>query len=172
MTMSVWAGTVPAHSAAQAADETLPLREAIARLPVALEDRTGYDRVREFGSGWTDADRDGCNTRMEVLLDEAKEPPAKTGRCTLDEGRWYSWYDDTWIDGPRGLDIDHVVPLAEAWDSGAKAWTRDRRVAYANYLGDDRHLEAVSLRSNRQKADQDVAEWLPEESVHCKYLTY
>ncbi|MFH8498880.1 hypothetical protein [Streptomyces coeruleorubidus] len=72
-----------------------------------MEDRTGYDRVREFGSGWTDADRDGCNTRMEVLLQEAVVP-TKTGRCTLDVGRWYSWYDDTWIDGPRGLDIDHV----------------------------------------------------------------
>ncbi|MGW4027571.1 hypothetical protein ACWEEL_40575, partial [Streptomyces sp. NPDC005009] len=62
--------------------------------------------------------------------------------------------------------------LAEAWDSGAKQWTRDRRVAYANYLDDSRHLEAVSQRSNRQKADQDVAEWLPDESVHCRYVTY
>ncbi|MFE0801316.1 hypothetical protein [Streptomyces sp. NPDC058812] len=64
------------------------------------------------------------------------------------------------------------MPLAEAWDSGAKAWTRERRVAYANYIGDPRHLQAVSQRSNRQKADQDVAAWLPEASVRCKYLAY
>ncbi|WP_328407326.1 hypothetical protein OG542_00995 [Streptomyces violaceus] len=83
LTASVWAGTVPAHGAAQAADETLPLRAAIARLPVVVEDRTGYDRVREFGAGWIVADRDGCNTRMEVLLAEAVVPPAKTGRCTV-----------------------------------------------------------------------------------------
>ncbi|WP_437105263.1 hypothetical protein [Streptomyces sp. enrichment culture] len=64
------------------------------------------------------------------------------------------------------------VPLAEAWDSGASAWTYDKRVAYANYLDDPRHLEAVSQRSNRQKADQDVTEWLPVASEHCKYISY
>ncbi|MDQ0745827.1 hypothetical protein QF034_000058 [Streptomyces africanus] len=101
----------PAAQAAQAA-ETLPLTEAVAQLPVAAEDRTGYDREQSFG-GWIDTDRDGCNTRMEVLLAEAVEAPAVTGRCTLAGGRWYSWYD-TWIDGPHGLDIDHLVPLAEA----------------------------------------------------------
>ncbi|MEU0386553.1 hypothetical protein [Streptomyces chartreusis] len=50
---------------------------------------------------------------MEALLEEAIEPPAVTGRCTLSAGRWHSWYDATVIDGPRGLDIDHLVPLAE-----------------------------------------------------------
>lgn len=127
------------------------------------------DRDREYGSGWTDADRDGCNTRAEVLLQEAVTPPTLTGRCTLSGGAWWSWYDNQTV---TATDIDHVVPLAESWDSGAKQWTRERRVAYANYLDDPRHLEAVSQRSNRQKADQDVAEWLPAESVRCRYLTY
>ncbi|MFH9008921.1 DUF1524 domain-containing protein [Streptomyces afghaniensis] len=160
----------PAAQAAPAA-ETLPLTEAVAQLPVAVEDRTGYDREQSFG-GWIDADRDGCNTRMEVLLDEAITPPAVTGRCTLSGGRWYSWYDDTFIDGPRGLDIDHLVPLAEAWDSGASAWTRQRRVTYANYLDDARHLEAVSARSNRQKSDQDPTTWLVPDNPteRCHYL--
>jgi hypothetical protein len=90
-----------------------------------------------------DADRDGCNTRMKVLLDEAVQPPAVTGRCILSGGRWYSWYDNTFIDSPRGLDIDHLVPLAEAWDSGASAWTRQRRVTYANYLDDARRRRHV-----------------------------
>jgi hypothetical protein len=137
----------------------MPPAAAVARLPVAAEDRTGYDREQSFG-GWIDADRDGCNTRMEVLLAEAVEPPAVTGRCILSGGRWYSWYDNTFIDGPRGLDIDHLVPLAEAWESGASAWTRQRRVTYANYLDEARHLEAASARSNRQKADQDPTTWL------------
>jgi hypothetical protein len=119
-----------------------------------------------------DADRDGCNTRMKVLLDEAVQPPAVTGRCTLSGGRWYSWHDNTFIDSPRGLDIDHLVPLAEAWDSGASAWTRQRRVAYANYLDDARHLEAVSARSNRQESDQDPATWLVPDNPaeRCHYL--
>ncbi|MFC9682237.1 HNH endonuclease family protein [Streptomyces sp. NPDC056948] len=67
--------------------------------------------------------------------------------------------------------MDHVVPLAEAWDSGAKAWTKAKRVTYANYLDGERHLEAVSQRSNRQKSDQDVTDWLPVDSAVCKYLT-
>ncbi|MFE9686839.1 HNH endonuclease family protein [Streptomyces sp. NPDC006285] len=166
--MSALAGTVPAQGA-QAADVTVPLREAIGRLDVAVEDRSGYDRAREFGSGWTDADRDGCNTRAEVLLAEALEAPSVSGRCTLTGGTWFSWYDGQEV---TLTDIDHVVPLAEAWDSGAKAWTRERRVAYANHLDDPRHLEAVSQRSNRQKSDQDVAQWLPQESVRCRYLSY
>ncbi|GAA4340161.1 hypothetical protein GCM10023086_75540 [Streptomyces venetus] len=62
----------------------------MAHLAVAAEDRTGHDREQSFG-GWIDADRDGCNTRMEVLLEEAVEPSAVTGRCTLSGGRWYSW---------------------------------------------------------------------------------
>ncbi|WP_258563390.1 HNH endonuclease family protein [Streptomyces phytophilus] len=161
------AASAPAPARAEAI--TLPLREAIDNLGVAPEDRSGYDREREYGAGWIDADRDGCNTRNEVLLDEAVAPPAVSGRCRLTGGQWYSWYDDQTV---TATDIDHVVPLAESWDSGAKQWTRDKRIAYANYLDDPRHLEAVSQRSNRQKADKDVAEWLPIESVRCKYTVY
>ncbi|MEU5647196.1 GmrSD restriction endonuclease domain-containing protein [Streptomyces milbemycinicus] len=164
----IMASGTPAHSARPKA-VTLPLREAIAQLKVADEDRTGYDRDREFGRGWIDADHNGCNTRAEVLLAEAVTPPTVTGRCTLTGGTWYSWYDHQTV---TATDIDHVVPLAEAWDSGAKAWTHDKRVAYANYLDDPRHLEAVSQRSNRQKSDQDVAEWLPVASEQCKYISY
>ncbi|MGR4854873.1 GmrSD restriction endonuclease domain-containing protein [Streptomyces sp. LARHCF252] len=146
-----------AQAAAPAAPSyTLPLSDAVDTLPVATEDRTGYHRETSFG-GWIDADRDGCSTRQEVLLAEAIEPPAVSGRCTLTGGLWYSWYDNTEV---TKTDIDHMVPLAEAWDSGAKQWTKQRRVEYANYLDDDRHLVAVSQRSNRQKSDQDVTTWI------------
>ncbi|MFF7098101.1 HNH endonuclease family protein [Streptomyces rubradiris] len=104
-----------------------------------------------------------------MLLAEAVTQPAVTGRCTLTGGSWFSWYDEQTV---TATDIDHVVPLAEAWDSGARLWSREKRIAYANYLDDARHLEAVSQRSNRQKADQDVAEWLPVPSARCRYLTY
>ncbi|MGX5210324.1 hypothetical protein ACWKT3_16810 [Streptomyces violaceus] len=102
------------------------MRAAIARLPVVVEDRTGYDRVREFGAGWIDADRDGCNTRMEVLLAEAVVPPAKTGRCTVSGGRWYSWYDDTWIDGRAASTSIRTAETAAAPDHrqrGGRRWT-------------------------------------------------
>lgn len=74
--------------------------------------------------------------------------------------RWYSAYDDQYIDG-SGLDVDHRVPLAEAWDSGASAWSAAERQAYANDLGDERSLIAVSAKSNRSKADQDPSTWMP-----------
>ncbi|MFI1728208.1 HNH endonuclease family protein [Streptomyces acidicola] len=149
---------------------TLPVRQALAELPVRDEDRTGYERDKF--KHWIDADRDGCNTRAEVLLEEAVIPPERTGRCTLTGGRWYSPYDDRYIDGPRGLDIDHLVPLAEAWDSGASSWSPAEREAYANDLGDDRALIAVSAASNRSKADQDPSTWLPPaEGYRCQYVT-
>ncbi|GAA2919948.1 HNH endonuclease family protein [Streptomyces violaceus] len=160
--------TMPAAQAAEPS-YTLPLTNAVNTIPVAAEDRTGYNRKEAFGD-WIDADRDGCNTRAEVLLAEAIEPPAVSGRCTLTGSLWYSWYDDTEV---TKTDIDHMVPLAEAWDSGASQWTRQRRVEYANYLGDDRHLVAVSQRSNRQKSDQDVTTWIVPDnpSQRCRYLS-
>ncbi|SEG85656.1 Protein of unknown function [Actinacidiphila yanglinensis] len=161
--------TAPARAATPTEQDSVALHQAVAHLPLAPEDRTGYNRATSFG-GWIDADRDGCNTRQEVLLDEAVTPPTITGKCTLTGGTWDSWYDDTTVDGPSTLDIDHLVPLAEAWDSGASQWTKARRVAYANYLGDARHLVAATARSNRSKSDQDPATWMPPAAdATCRY---
>nr|WP_235903040.1 HNH endonuclease family protein [Streptomyces sp. 1-11] len=149
---------------------TVPVRDALAGLPVRAEDRTGYERSKF--RHWIDADRDGCNTRAEVLKAEAVIAPTQGVRCVLSGGEWYSPYDDRYIDGPRGLDIDHLVPLAEAWDSGAYAWTAKKREDYANDLGDDRALIAVSAASNRSKADQDPSTWQPPaEGYRCQYAT-
>ncbi|WP_030568528.1 HNH endonuclease family protein [Streptomyces aureocirculatus] len=159
-----------AAHAAPGDDVHLPVRDALTALPIAAEDRTGYER--EKFKHWIDADRDGCSTRNETLLDEAVAAPDRTGRCTLTGGRWYSPYDDTYVDGPRGLDIDHYVPLAESWDSGASTWTAKEREAYANDLDDERALIAVTATSNRSKADQDPATWMPPAAgYHCEYAT-
>ncbi|MDQ1033308.1 HNH endonuclease family protein [Streptomyces sp. NPDC001868] len=85
---------------------------------------------------------------------------------------WHSYYDDTLIEGsgPGRIDIDHLVPLAEAHDSGAYGWTTEKRRRYANDLGAEVSLIAVSARSNRQKSDQDPTTWMPIPSVHCRYL--
>ncbi|MGV9420014.1 HNH endonuclease family protein [Streptomyces sp. NPDC003674] len=163
--------TADAASAAEPGDTvTLPVRDALAQLPVRVEDRTGYER-RKFRH-WIDADKDGCNTRAEVLKAEAVIAPTQGASCVLSGGEWYSPYDDRYIDGPRGLDIDHLVPLAEAWDSGAYAWTAKEREDYANDLGDNRALIAVSAASNRSKADQDPSTWLPPaQGYRCQYVT-
>ncbi|MGW3191583.1 HNH endonuclease family protein [Streptomyces ardesiacus] len=148
----------------------LPVRQALAQLPIADEDRTGYDR--SLFRHWIDEDKDGCNTRAEVLLEEAVVAPERSGRCTLTGGTWYSPYDNRTIEGPRGSDIDHLVPVAEVWDSGGNEWTPAERQAYANDLGDPRTLIAVSASSNRSKADQDPSTWMPPAKAYwCQYVT-
>jgi len=149
----------------------MTVEEAIAALPVRDEDRTGYKRTNF--KHWVDADRDGCNTRQEVLLEEALVQPEQGAGCSISGGEWYSEYDATFTDNARSLDIDHRVPLAEAWDSGASAWTAAGREAYANDLGDERSLVAVSARTNRSKADQDPSTWMPpHEGDRCQYVAY
>lgn len=121
--------------------------------------------------GGVQINKDGCNTRAEVLLEEAVTAPVQGSNCTLTGGSWYSPYDDRYFDAARLLDVDHLVPLAEAWDSGASAWTAKEREAYANDLDDARALIAVSAASNRSKADKDPSEWLPPyEGYRCQYV--
>ncbi|MFC8069723.1 HNH endonuclease family protein [Streptomyces sp. NPDC057293] len=158
--------STPAHAA-----ETLPLDEAITALPVAAESRDGYDRdaFRHWNTGANPTD--GCNTRAEVLIAEAVEPPTVGPKCRLTGGRWWSYYDQVWVTSASGLDIDHMGPLAEAWDSGASTWSAAQREAYANDLGADASLVAVTARSNRSKSDQDPATWLPPAAeTHCRYV--
>ncbi|MFI8201137.1 HNH endonuclease family protein [Streptomyces sp. NPDC085942] len=154
---------VPAQAA-----EPLSLADAVQQLPLADESREGYQRT-SF-KHWVDADKDSCNTRMEVLIAEARVKPTIEGACKVTGGEWYSYYDGVTLTEPGGLDIDHMVPLAEAWDSGASQWTAGRREAYANDLDADRSLIAVTARSNRSKADQDPSTWLPPlADARCTY---
>jgi len=146
------------------------VRDALAALPVQTENRAGYERSKF--KHWTDADHDSCNTRMEVLKTEAVTTPAQGPNCTLTGGSWYSPYDDRYLDSTSKLDVDHLVPLAEAWDSGASQWTAKERELYANDLDDARDLIAVSAASNRSKADKDPTEWLPPYAGYqCQYDT-
>lgn len=148
----------------------LPVRDALTALAVQAEDRTGYERTKF--RHWTDADRDGCSTRLEVLIEEAITAPEQGANCALTGGSWYSPYDDAYFAQARALDIDHLVPLAEAWDCGASAWTSAERQAYANDLDDARALIAVSAASNRSKADQDPTTWQPPATGYrCTYAT-
>jgi len=146
-----------------------PFRTAIASLKVATETRTGYSR--SLFPHWTDADHDGCNTRYEVLIAEATTRPTVGSGCELSGGRWYSYYNNAYYSAPADLDIDHLVPLGEAWDSGARAWTTARRSSYANDLGDSRTLVAVKDTINQAKGDKDPAEWIPPYTpAICRYV--
>ncbi|GLW07229.1 hypothetical protein Misp01_23590 [Microtetraspora sp. NBRC 13810] len=143
----------PATAPAAPPPETGPplLYDAIDALPVATETRDGYTGT-SFRY-WIDANRDGCSTRFEALIAEAVSPPQIGPGCILTGGSWYSYYDDVTVGQASGLDVDHLVPLAEAWDSGAAAWTPEQREAYANNLDAPHHLVVVTARSNRSKAD-------------------
>ncbi|MEU8950794.1 HNH endonuclease family protein [Streptomyces sp. NPDC048489] len=149
---------------------TLPVRDALQGLIVQDESRAGYERSKF--KHWTDADKNGCNTRAEVLLAEAVTAPTMRTNCQLAGGTWYSAYDDQYLDSAKKLDVDHLVPLAEAWDSGASTWTPAEREAYANDLDDPRALIAVSAATNRSKADNDPTNWIPPYAGYqCQYLT-
>ena len=127
----------------------------------------GYSR--NLFKHWIDADKDGCNTRYEVLIAEAIVKPKVGAGCYLTGGKWKSSYDGKVFTNPTGLDIDHMVPLAEAWRSGAWAWTAAQRMEFANDLEDSRSLLAVTASLNRSKGDRDVADWLPVKA-QCAYI--
>ena len=131
----------------------------------------GYDR--KLFNHWIDADKDGCDTRKEVLIAEAIVKPKIGAKCVLSGGTWLSSYDNKTVKGSgTGLDVDHMVPLAEAWRSGAWQWTPEEREIFANDLLDERVLIAVSASSNRSKSDKDPAKWLPKGSKEavCDYV--
>jgi hypothetical protein len=147
-----------------------PAAELLDTLTVAPETGpAGYDRDR-FDAGWQTGP-DGCDTRDHVLAAESLTPPRHDG-CTVVAGEWLSAWDGARLADPAGLDIDHLVPLAEAWASGASSWDDGRRVAFANDVDPGRPdaLVAVAAAANRAKGDRDPAEWLPpERAVWCRY---
>ena len=137
-------------------------------LTIAADQIGGYSR--NLFKHWIDVDKNGCNTRYEVLIAEAIVKPKVGARCYLTGGRWRSSYDGKIFTNPTGLDIDHMVPLAEAWRSGAWAWTATQRMDFANDLEDPRSLLAVTASLNRSKGDRDVAGWLPNRA-QCNYIS-
>lgn len=121
----------------------------LAALDHGRESSSGYARSK-FGD-WIDADHDGCDTRYEVLISEAVDKPRVTRSCDLRGGYWLSRYDAKTRTKPSALEVDHVVALAEAWESGAKKWNAATRLRYANDLKFKATLIAVTAHSNRSK---------------------
>ena len=154
----------------QPAQEESVWVDLLSQLSLASEMGAGYDR--DLFRHWIDSDGDGCNTRREVLIEEAIEKPTISGDCDLFGGTWYSVYDAVTTEDPGDFDIDHFIPLKEAWDSGAHAWSPSQRRAFANDLSNPEALIAVTASSNRSKSDRDPADWLPpNQNYHCQYIT-
>jgi hypothetical protein len=144
--------------------------QAAGKITLVVAEDHDFGYVRTLFKHWIDADMNGCNTRYEVLIAEATLKPTVGARCYLSGGKWKSPYDAKVFTNPTGLDIDHMVPLAEAWRSGAWAWTSAQRMAYANDMDDPRTLLAVTAGLNRSKGDKDVAQWLPPKA-QCTYIS-
>ncbi|MFD5320399.1 HNH endonuclease family protein [Streptomyces sp. NPDC127098] len=140
-------------------------RSYLASLTVATEDRTGYNR--DLFPHWI-TQSGSCNTR-EVVLQRDGTNVVTDSSCAATSGRWYSVYDGATWTAASDVDIDHLVPLAEAWDSGADSWTTSRRQAFANDLTRPQ-LIAVTDNVNQSKGDQDPAQWMPPlSSYRCVY---
>ncbi|MFE9659502.1 DUF1524 domain-containing protein [Streptomyces sp. NPDC005955] len=109
-----------------------------------------------------------CNAR-EVVLERDGTDVVQNASCAAVSGTWFSEYDDATWTVASDLDIDHVVPLSEAWRSGADGWTNSARQGFANDLVRPQ-LIAVTDNVNQAKGDKDPAEWLPPSaSYHCVY---
>jgi len=165
---------VPARTTAPSA--TGPAAAALAALAVkGRAAKTGYSRDA-FGPAWADVDQNGCDTRDDVLRRDLTATTVAAGSegCELATGTLTDPYSGTTIAFTRGVDtssevqIDHVVALSNAWQTGAFAWTPTTREQFAN---DPLNLLAVQGRLNSQKGDGDSATWLPPATrIRCSYV--
>ncbi len=150
-------------------------RAALATLPVkGRAPTTGYGRD-QFGQAWTDVDRNGCDTRNDVLARDLTALTLKPGTagCVVLTGTLADPYTGADIAFERGehsadVQIDHVVALSDAWQKGAQQWTTAQRTAFAN---DPANLLAVDGPANQRKGAGDAATWLPPNTGYrCVYV--
>ena len=149
---------------------TVAAADLLATIRVERERPAGYQRA--LFPHWLDVDGDGCDAREQVLRrDSVSLPQVDPFRCFVVEGDWVSPYDAVATSDRSSVDIDHVVALKEAWDSGAWGWSTAQRTAFANDTSDPRTLRATSATSNRTKGDKDPSNWLPPRAAfRCTYV--
>jgi len=162
---------------AQTAQAVARARADLAAIPVRTIPGKDPSYERElFGDPWSDAGvgvaaaRNGCDTRNDILKRDGRPGTVRfkagTRDCKVIAGTWSSPYTGATLTMPRQLDIDHIVPLARAWASGAKSWPAQRRLNFAN---DPDNLQAVDRSSNRSKSDLGPSAWRPRKPYQCAY---
>jgi hypothetical protein len=162
----------PAPSTATSPSGSRLATRMLAALPVKPRStHAGYARDR-FGSPWQDVDRNGCDTRDDILRRDLTSLRVGERGCVIEAGVLADPYTGGEIRFERGrgasVDIDHVVALSDAWSTGAAAWEQTTRIALAN---DPLNLLAVDAATNRAKGDGDAATWLPpNHAFRCAYV--
>ena len=138
--------------------------------------KTGYTRA-QFGQTWADVNRNGCDTRNDILKRDLTDVVFREGtrNCVVESGTLIDPYSGTMINFVKGekssmeVQIDHVVALSNAWQTGAFKLSLERRTEFAN---DPENLLAVQGRLNSQKGDGDAATWLPPlKKYRCTYVS-
>ncbi len=173
-TATVASASVPAP--ATSIPTAQPARPVALVLRITVSGRSGRipDYARSDWRHWTDADRDCQDARQEVLIAESTVPVVFTDdrQCRVASGNWVGPYTGDIVNDPGRLDVDHMVPLANAHASGGHAWSRDRKMLYANSLAYPGHLIAVTASANRSKGADGPDEWRPpDRSYWCQYAT-
>lgn len=134
-----------------------------------------YDRGL-FGQAWYDEDRNGCDTRNDILGRDLTSVATKpgTGGCKVLTGQLEDWYSGTTVDFVSGqgtselVQIDHLVPLSWAWRHGAEHWDSTTLRAFSN---DPLNLVATTGQQNQQKSDSGPGDWLPaSDAAQCRYV--
>ena len=157
----------PAPTVAPGEPSVVLLSIVVAPVPDAIPD---YDRGE--WRHWTDEDGDCQDARQEALVAESVGPVAyeDSRRCRVASGAWVGPYTGEQFTDPGRLDVDHMVPLGNAHQSGGWAWSPEQKRRYANDLSYDNHLIAVQASANRAKGSRSPAEWKPPDRGYwCQY---
>ncbi|WP_406076009.1 DUF1524 domain-containing protein [Micromonospora sp. NBC_01638] len=159
-------GAAPASATPPAIPSKATAQSQLNSLTVATEGSTSR-YSRDLFPHWITISG-SCNTREQVLKRDGTSVVVDSS-CAATSGRWYSPYDGATWSAASDVDIDHVVPLAEAWRSGANSWTTSRRQSFANDLSRPQ-LIAVTDNVDQSKGDQDPSTWQPSlSSYRCTY---
>ncbi len=159
------AGCTAASSTGGPATTTAARQQLDALTVATAASMKGYSRDR-FPHWRT---TNGCTTREMVLRRDGRNVVVDEKTCDVLSGRWLSPYENRWFDSVSLMDIDHLVPLADAWRSGADTWDDRQRGDFANDLATPQ-LRAVSASTNRAKGDQDPSQWRPaNRDFWCEY---
>lgn len=177
------AGTDEAGTGAGGEEVTGPMASApvvgaasdlLAALPTkGRAPKTGYDRTGHFGRAWIDVDANGCDTRNDILARDLADISLE-GDCRVMSGSLVNIYGGIDVAFTRGQDtstevqVDHVVALMNAWETGAQQLSQSQREALAN---DPLNLQATDASSNAKKQASDAATWLPPaKGYRCEYV--